>query len=138
MNNITFIPLGQTTGRRGLQKGTISVVHNTEVNKAYRVTLNRDMADELVNEGFVFVRFAINNLTGQTYLVFTKEYYSGAVHAKLGDKHGFRIQDKTLVCELTKRKNLKLNCKSILEITDNLSYKEDVKTYEIKGVINYD
>lgn len=129
MNNIVFVHLEHNIGKgANIKEGTITVSHHD--NKVYRLTINRFLAKELIESDFLYLRLAINTLTGQIYLVFTKEYMEDSLLAK-HDKNGFRFQNKSLVMDLVRRMNLQRNATTTLKISENLSNFPAQKTYEI-------
>jgi len=131
VNSIEIIDLEKITGKRnGGAKIPTNRIHITspKPNDA-NMSFSRDMSSCILKEGFNRMNYAVNNLTGDVFFVFSNKGYPIKMYK---NANSVRIGNRMIIQSLLKLINVRPFPRSIwLTISEDLSKTADVKTFKI-------
>ena len=131
METITFIELNNDKNGRGrkINDNEIRIYRRKGTNS---ITLNTTLARNLINEDKTNMRIAKNNLTGQIYLVFSKEGLKPSQKDSNLRYYGYDLL-KIFMQYLNINGN---DFSKSIKISDNESRDNRMNVYSVMGVIN--
>ena len=131
METITFIELNNDKKGRGrkINDNEIRIYRRKGTNS---ITLNTTLARNLINEDKTNMRIAKNNLTGQIYLVFSKEGLKPSQKDSNLRYYGYDLL-KIFMQYLNINGN---DFSKSIKISDNESRDNRMNVYSVMGVIN--
>lgn len=139
-SEIKFIDISPRSGR--IPDGYISVTHRTKgteegkCNCVYQTTFNTQTSQYILDKGCKFVRIGINQLTSETFIVFSRkaERFAKPINVNAEYKN-IVIASKAVTEELLKVSDLQPNehgnYYGYIRISADLSRTDEVATYKI-------
>ena len=135
MEILKFVKIEQNSRLR-LQRNECRLHYKTGKESNYSLTFNYHVANQIKEKNFMYVRFAENTITGETFMVFQADKADESLRVRLynGRNNFFAsLNGKAVMEYIIRRLELdKDTCdNNIINISENVSRNDDALTYII-------